>query len=366
MVLVNLKGKSLMDVFYVIHGFLIICLIIFSFFDNKYLEKYLLILIGLVLWFLAGLRDVSVGIDTGTYYNAFYYEMPSEFGDVLENNRPLLFWVISYLIRYELNSYNFLLFITSAVGILLISRLIIKYSSMPYLSFLIYTTCGFYALSLHLVKQYIAMGIVAYSFDYIYKKNLKMFSVVIFIATLFHASAILFFPAYFLAYLRVAPKNILAYLIGGVVSYFCGLTILIYLAEIVFPYKTEYITVLNTMDASGVGQGMIFVYFSLAMLLVVFKDKLLETKTKNIILINFTFMAAVIQVASIHFAMASRVTYYYSMFLILLIPEILQSIKKLYLRYFVHVILIILVICAYAVKFYNLNEIYPYRTFWGS
>lgn len=75
---------------------------------------------------------------------------------------------------------------------------IVTQSPSCMISFWIYLSGTFYFFSMNGVRQAVAMMIFYYSFRYIKERNLKMYLILNGMGFLFHASAILFIPLYFI------------------------------------------------------------------------------------------------------------------------------------------------------------------------
>ncbi len=349
-----------MEVFILFFSLILCSKLVFCFYHNIFLEKYVTCLCGVYLFLIAGLRDVSVGIDTMTYYNAFYYQMPKSTEDIIAQYGILtsLFWHIAYMIRALTDEYQILLFCSSAFSIGIISKYIQKYSPDKMLSFLFFSTCGFFAIGLHLVRQYIAIAIAVYSFNFIRERRFFFFLICILIGVLIHPSIALFFPAYFIAYKRITLKNSLIYIFCIILSFFIGEFMIDTFS--MFLFNGRYNEILN-LDKTG--QNMFFVY--IVILLVGFSrlKVILKQDIKNTIYYNFLWMTLVIQSMSFVFSIASRVAYMYSIFLIVFIPKIICSYKNPLMRYGATALMIFGCLTAYFYKFYNLNEIYPYKFF---
>jgi hypothetical protein len=338
-----------------------LCTILFSFFKNKYLEKYLFIICGIYLICIAGLRASDIGIDTTTYYNAFYNELPNDIYNIYENGTAIAFWAYAYMIKRLTNSYQILLFCDAVISVGLIMRYIYGKSKNCWLSLLFYVTCGFYAIGLHLIKQYLAMSIIIYSIDYIINRKKKGFFFCVFLAALIHPAAILFLPAYFIAYREISIKNNIIYLIFSVICFALGKYILTLISALLF--NGLYGTLYSLDNDSETGQMMFLVYLIVLAFLLIKKNHILLIDSNNIIYYNFLWIIIAIQSFSYYFAIASRVTYFYSITLVSFIPSLLYSIDNKYCRRLLTILFCITCLYAYYTKFYNLNDIYPYKFF---
>lgn len=159
-----------------------------------------------------GLRHKSVGTDTERYYEMVGREFNVTFNQVIENFMPnrlenrdveelphdVVFHIVSDQLRMAgLSEYGvftaYALFYVGVAG-----WLIYRYSVNPIIGFF-----GFLALSVYVfdftgLRQAIAMGWTMLAFPYIQKRQFLFFIFFVLVGMLFHKSAVIFFPAYFL------------------------------------------------------------------------------------------------------------------------------------------------------------------------
>jgi len=169
-------------------------LAVLSFFIAKYAERansnkavwLLVVLLSLV----AGLRAMSVGIDTKTYNTVFeivsngtvesMYGIEGSFIRIC----AVLLWIWS-------NS-NFLLFVFAFISHALI--LFRVWQDREYISFSWSALCYyivFFAFSLNGIRQFVAVAIIIYATSYVKKGKYIRFVIATVIAMLFHTSAII-------------------------------------------------------------------------------------------------------------------------------------------------------------------------------
>ena len=202
-----------MEVFVIVYFFIILSIIFFSIKKNKLLYGYIAIVTTLYLMMLSGFRDISIGIDTMSYYS--YYNRDLSIEDLGEyyGYQGMLFWLFMSFIKEVFDDYQVVLIIVAIVSVGLISRFIWKYSRYPMISLFIYSTGGFFAIGLSLVRQYLALSIIVYSFDYIVKRDFIKFFITLIVAFCVHPSSVLFLPAYFISRIKVNKKSIIIYLL---------------------------------------------------------------------------------------------------------------------------------------------------------
>lgn len=193
---------------YIYIGFTIL-VILLSFLDltRVLYKKLILFFLFIVLVLFAGTRD-SIGQDWGVYYGHFYGldKTPIEPG----------FRFLQFLIQ-EING-GFYLFI-GVIAFISISIKIFSLSSvspLPLIAILFYFGSFYFPQELNQIRQGLASGICLLSIPLIYKRKFSLFSIVIFIACLFHISALVFWAAYPVYYgVKLSNKWLFFLLLGS-------------------------------------------------------------------------------------------------------------------------------------------------------
>ena len=82
------------------------------------------------------------------------------------------------------------------------------------------------------------------------------------------------------------------------------------------------------------------------------KNSLMQKNLKNIILFNLVYISFLFNILQFKIMMIGRFTYYYYIFVIILIPEVISSLKNVWLRLFLSSLI---VICCLLYNLYYLN-----------
>lgn len=197
-----------------------------TFYIAKYAEvtnrKRAVWIIVLLFSLVAGLRAVSVGIDTKTYHNIFTNISIGQTDKIYAIEKGFIYICKGLLSLW--NNNQFLLFLFGFVSYgLCIFRL---WKDREYISFrwavLVYNVL-FFAFSLNGLRQFVAVSIVFFATTFIREGKYIKFVIAIMIASLFHLSAIaglayLIFEIFFLKYFELKRKLIVSSFIG-----ICGL-----------------------------------------------------------------------------------------------------------------------------------------------
>jgi hypothetical protein len=185
-------------------------------------SKFLLGIAFVSMVLVAGLRNRTVGSDTGDYIRDFnnirtladvaaYGSTMGEYG----------FWILIWLIHFVSNDY--MVFFT-AIALIVVGcyqRAIIAYSGEIGISFFVFIAMGFYTFFFNGARQGIACAIYALAIGPMFDRNFKKYFAFVLLAFLFHKTAIMTLPVYFIVNRdNTIKNNLFIVLIGGVAATF--------------------------------------------------------------------------------------------------------------------------------------------------
>lgn len=321
-----------------------------------------------ILWFISAFRNYNIGNDTLEYLRLFNL--------VEDSNSILLFtdrYEIGYLILNKIVSMfssnpASIIFVSSTIIYFGFSRFIIKFSKNPGLSVLLFVLMGYFAQSMNLIRFQLACVILLYAFEKLLENKNKSFLLIVLIALLFHKTAIIFLVALPLKYLKITLKSIT--LIGTS-------TIVVYaLFDKVFSYITNlfsyYIDYSNTAYFNGEIRLASILYFLITISILLFSllirrnnKQYFENSEYEDFMLLLLFVGSCILLLSFKFNLLDRVSDYFRIYSVILVPNILLFIKDKYRR-LIYSLLICLLFLVYF-SFIHIsrpewNNIYPYET----
>ncbi len=169
--------------------------------ENREIKAYF-ILVSLALIFVIGCRGLFVGRDTLNYYYTYAKLQDVSGRAVLLSDATekgyLLFNILGHRLHLGFAGFNILYAIAN---ISVVSYLIYKKSEMPWLSYFIYICFEFFILDLTMMRQTLAMSVVALAITLDKNETIwdfLKFVLCIFIAQTIHQSAIIALPLWFL------------------------------------------------------------------------------------------------------------------------------------------------------------------------
>ncbi|MFS7403404.1 EpsG family protein [Carnobacterium maltaromaticum] len=290
----------------------------FSLPKNKKYKKMFVFFMGLGIFLVMSLRGEYVGSDLSNYKFQYYTDVlrPTELAYSYLNNylRDLNFSFQQYLALLAL-------FCT-----LVLSILYYKYSKNIFFSFYLYLTIGMFAMSLTGLRQTIAVMFTALAFMLMRKNRPVLFIIFIFIAYYFHNSAIIFFPVYLVRKIKLNKKTATIVYLFSILTFIFRKNIAS-LSLMVVPEK--YLKYSHSFEIINVNPIVIIVSL-LIPLACLFFWKNIDKKDENLMSIVFFFscVTIVLNILSLEINLLERMSYYFSFYVMILIPNVIESIKN--------------------------------------
>ena len=293
--------------------------------------------IAAIQWILlSGLRHYTVGNDTLQYLVKFEEVRYTSWSRILSNlfeyiknpfadhsfKDPGYHTLVKIFQIFTKNYQLFLIFIailfTASMAVW-----IYKNSEMPWLSFIIYSSLffAFYAVTGH--RQTIATALIVFiGYKYIRERKLWKFLALSLLAFLIHKSAIVFVPFYFIANMNITALKSVFILGGSFVFSLIGKPIYAPLAY-TLGFGEEQI------EESVGGAGT---YATVLLLICIFTlicyPNVKERRDDYKFLYNAIFMTIFTTLFVYQQQAFMRVQQYYSLFIMIMIPEIVMSFEK--------------------------------------
>ena len=283
-------------------------------------KKYFVIASCIILLLYAALRAHNLQPDIPVYVEYFrdYSKMSfNEMIKVFEGDRkdPFYFFFAWCFSRIFPDAQLWLAFVAlsfmSVVGVL-----IYKESENPLLSFIAFLALAYFEFSLSGLRQTLALSLTMLSYFGIKKKDWKMFVLLVLLASLFHKSALIFLIAYPVAHLKLGKGHLFIAII--IIAFF--LVGKSYIRDLLQKYliDTQYESYIeSTVNLSFSGfiiQGSIFLFSFY------YYSRVIKKYKNANILYNLSFIGLMFQLFSSMIAEIFRISMYFSIFNILLIP----------------------------------------------
>ena len=294
-------------------------------------KKSIFFLIGIILLICHDGLRWETGTDWEDYYNAFDRSLIFDFDDF-----EIGYVVFMRLIRSITDNYSVFLIVHAIIVYVLMGITIRKYSPMPTLSlFFLY---GFMLPLLGMNRQYLSLAICLLSIIFIFQRRLLPFLLCIFFAFLFHKSALLFLPAYFLN----REYSVSTYVTWGLVAIaisFSGIIRVLPEEYVILLFPKEYSSYVDIVDISLVSKILGIVRKLIWVVLALYILRMPEKPKGFSLFFNLYFIAVIgylLLNGTLFQIIVARGLIYYSMFEVLVLTYIVvfisrQANKKAYL-----------------------------------
>lgn len=355
-----------------IYLLLIVFILVTSFIQKQHKKIYLMFCLFFI-WIIIALRSYFIGNDTITYVTIFplLANFPlSAYGNNLisvlftENRFEYGYVLFNKIIYYFSKNPRWLLIISATIIVSLVGYILYKYSDNPSLSLIIFVTMGFMAGSMSQIRQYIAWSICLFSIKYIMENKFIRFILTIMLAMLFHVSAIVFIPLYFISKIRFTlSKGVkLAILCSPIFIFFNYFSNLV--GKIIKSYGNYDNKIANNGStgylAITVNFVTIFLFLMLSMYLIHINKKYNQFNSN---LVNLSlwmlFCALMITALSYKFSQFTRIVSYFTCALMILIPNQLSFGKNDAMKKIITFIFVIYLILNFVI-------VHIIRPGWGS
>lgn len=313
----------------------------------------------LILILFAGLRSSDVGTDTNNYVG-IYREFSYFTGSIFEMNTTI---EIGYLFLQKIallfsTEYWSLLITIACFAVIPYFYLIKKLSKNVLLSVFLYITLAVYLIFFNAGRQGIAVAITSLSIIYLLKRSMIKYFICIAIASLFHNTAIIMIPFYFILTRKVTLKSTLLYVVLGIVSFtFLSSILGIFSSDIEERYAVYE-------DRGATGGYLLAVFFIMLGAVLFILRKQITTKNLRIydVYLNYCLFTSIIYIvviftgADVNFI---RLTNYFALGFIFIWPIIFEDVK-LFKLHFIKLIFVLVHLLFYGVYLYEMGDLVPY------
>ena len=291
--------------------------------NKKSVKKFFSILSFFLLWFINVFRSSTVGVDYNSVGNAY----SSIVMGIYDSNYnwfwlPLRIFCKIVGLIFGPNPFWFYLII-GTIMILFLYKTINKCEHKLFSLFL-FIVFGLYLQSFNQERQMVALIIILYGSFFINNNDKKKYIFTILFASIFHESALVFIPLYYLKNIDYKKKTILIYILVAIFLFFSGG---IFFKLISYTKYSIYFA--SQYNISNVKSTI----FNLLVRIVLFifciiNKRGIKPEDKNIKLYNFCFhmitICTLLQFVVTKYYFFGRFTTYFYSFYIILLPKILD------------------------------------------
>jgi hypothetical protein len=307
--------------------------------------KIFITLSFVILWFVAGFRgdftsDYKNYADLYDYFNSFDFINIFQ----MDFSQEIGYVIFSRFIGLFFKDSVFLMIATSFLILFLFYKELIRDSLCLWLSILLFINVGSYYTSFNIMRQIIAVAIVFGGSKYLYNRKLGKYIIIILIATLFHTTALIMLPFYFILNLKFNQRNITVMFASAIFAVIFLKPVIQIAVNLGFSRYSNYANGNFTYGMTGLNITSAVV--PIAILIFSFLNhKIIDfEERKNNIWLNAIIFYAFFSVLGLKIQMLQRFAEFFTPYILLIIPLVISKINNKYLRTIYFFIIISLLI----------------------
>lgn len=312
-------------------------LTLFSFYiqfsKHKEFAQYLNIIAPTIIVVIGALR-YEVGADWFAYESLFHTINSLE--NVWNAREEKLFVLLIYMVKSLCSNYSLFVFVFFFLAFSFKFQVIKKFSPDVYLSLIVYIYTLFLIYDVNGIRQGMAVGFIFMSLPFIINRNIKFFLLMMMGAMLFHKSALIFLPFYWLSRIEISIKHIfyfslLAIFISIPVRNFIenNTYVKLFLSLDSFSHYSTYIENKHTgRDISIVSVAVFQRYLIFTLFYFNYKKIAVEENFKRLLYNGYFISIMIFLFLSFSAEFAARLGFYYKALEIFIIPMLVFSQRR--------------------------------------
>lgn len=280
-----------------------------------------------LMFLMIGLRDINTGVDTRSYVSNFRHFTLLD----LKDSKEPLYVLFVCAIKYVTSNYHVFLCamgLLYCVSIYKLMRKYLRHSDEILIGIIVLFIFQIYAFSVAAMRQTFALGFVILAFLDVDKGRWKRFLLWIVLGVGFHNSAILGLILYPLRNLNLGKYGILlVFALFGLSLVLPRDFMMLFQQQMGFESDLRYFKYGSSYESELSLSGFIMQMIPLALIYIRRNHIQLEKHTKNLFL-NCAYLGAGLQSMVVVVAEFYRVSFYFAIFDIILIPLAFSTLPK--------------------------------------
>jgi hypothetical protein len=304
----------------------------------KYKNNYMFTFLIIFAIFFIGMR-YKTGADWRGYIEMFERSLKIDWNYSSSENGIMIeygYILLNKMIKYLFNNYYVLQFMITCFVFIIARKFILHYSEFPFCSLFLFLIFFFDGLLMAQVRQSIAVVIIIISTKYIIQRKLFIFLILVFLASLFHISAICAFPLYFLT-IKINKVFLFGLVIFSSIFYFRQ-DLLFSIIKLFIPYMPNRLSSIASIylmnnNWNKLGQFNTGIYFLVKHLLLlswVILAKINNNKEK--LFYNAAVVGIIISMISTGMVIIDRLTDYYEIYAIFSYTTLFKDVNFKHMR----------------------------------
>lgn len=278
-----------------------------------------------VLTFFVGFRW-DVGIDWELYYSLFgeYFYENERYAARTEIGNQYIKFALDY---FNFTDAGYWLWVTGFITMYFFFYSIKKYSIAPFFSIALFIFLGTYFDLMNGVRQFLAISITMVAWKYLFEKRMIRYFLVIGLATLFHASALVMIPVYFLCNAKFNIKILKILAIIAVILSFNIIPIVGKIMNLFDRYEvysdSKFAQAANDLSILRSVYPLLLLYITSLVY-----NKLMDKDRKTRVITNLSIMSIFITLLFPGITLMIRIGFYFQISFILFIPILCDTLSK--------------------------------------
>lgn len=269
-------------------------------------------------------RSLECGDDTLTYSYIFDKLSGYNLEDILTSYHEMFYNLLNWGISQLGGDYYDLMVVEAVLLMGTILYFLLKNSDYPWIGLLLFIGFGCFHQSMNVSRQFIAIAFILCAMTFIDRKKPLKFSAFVFIAMMFHSSALIALLIYPLRRLNVRGKEWLLILIAAAVFALKNVIVRVFLLFLSANYQI--------IDFQTEGLSLLFVWF-LLMLVLAFISAKYDNGDAQVAL-KLVFMSILFQTFVGQIPVVGRLSYYFIVPFYLMVPNVIKGFQNLGVRAF--------------------------------
>lgn len=297
------------------------------------IKRYWLMAICIVLAFLAGTRDYSWN-DTLIYVDSFLDYTPT-LSDLTQNSKPygyseMGFYYIGVIVKTLTSNVTVYFVVVALLSFFFLYKAFDKYCFYPIFGVCAYISRFYLGRNFMQIRAGLSYAIILMAVQYITKRDWKRYFAWVFVAYLFHHSAIIAVPLYFLCMLDIKKKHIVMGLgMAFVIAAFFSNVVRSMVADNASDLSVDTYVTENYQRDWGLANPLIYFQTFLLLVYTFTEDRMRLTTSHYLTIRNAYFYSTLILITlSCYTALSGRVSSQFATLEMVIIPSIAYSFLK--------------------------------------
>jgi transmembrane protein EpsG len=335
--------------------------------SDKNRKKYIKI-ISFILILQSGLRNVAVGSDTYIYYTYFEDIKKTSWNAIFQNfidvyqlgeGKDAGYLLFQKIVQIFTSENQVFLLVIATLFFTALGNFIYKNTtrlSDAIMAFIIYSVLFYSFFSITGHRQTIATAAALYGFEFIKKRKIIPFAILLICAATIHKSVVLFAPFYFIAPIKKSKQ----------LNWVMLLLLPVFMVN--RNAISTYFKVLGGFEEYGINQEAGTFTFTAMFLLIAIvalkrSDFILKSNPNMVYAFNAFALALLFIPLTWVNPSAMRVVQYFSIFMLLLVPEIIHSFALISAKLKRDITIVVFIVLIALMVKANANAA-PYGFFW--